>query len=138
MIYQDDVYGEVEITEPVILALLNTAALKRLNGIMQHGITALIGVTEPITRLDHSIGAMLLVKRLGASVEEQVAALLHDVSHTVFSHVIDNVFDSALSQSYHDQVKEAYADKTEIPTVLTQFGYDWKHVLEETNYPILY
>jgi HD superfamily phosphohydrolase len=34
---------------------------------------------------------MLLVRRLGASLEEQIAALLHDVSHTAFSHVIDSV-----------------------------------------------
>ena len=55
MIYQDDIYGEVEINEPLILSLLETNAVKRLDGIMQHGITALIGVTEPITRLDLSL-----------------------------------------------------------------------------------
>ena len=33
---------------------------------------------------------MLLAKK-GASLTEQIAGLIHDVSHTVFSHVIDRV-----------------------------------------------
>ncbi len=36
---------------------------------------------------------MMLVNRLGGSLEEQIAALLHDVSHTAFSHVIDYVLE---------------------------------------------
>lgn len=36
---------------------------------------------------------MLLNRQLDASMEEQIVALLHDVSHTAFSHVIDYVFD---------------------------------------------
>jgi len=58
----------------------------------------LIGVTNPTTRFDHSVGVMLLIRKLGAGsspasalLKEQVAALLHDVSHTAFSHVIDYV-----------------------------------------------
>ena len=39
---------------------------------------------------------MLLIKKLGGSVEEQIAGLLHDVSHTAFSHVIDYVFDNKM------------------------------------------
>ena len=137
MIYDDPIYGSVVIDEPVILALLKTAALQRIAGVLQHGITGLIGITDQTTRLDHSIGAMILVKRAGASVEEQAAALLHDVSHTAFSHVIDYVFDSHDSQSYHDEKKEEFVAATEIPAVLTRFGYEWRGVLNEENYALL-
>ena len=133
----DSVYGPVEITEPALLALLETAAVKRLKGVMQHGITGLLGITTPITRFDHSVGAMLLVRRLGGSVREQIAALLHDVSHTAFSHVIDYVYDDHDGQSYHDEVKETFVVQTDLPAVLAQYGYDWTDFLDEDNFPLL-
>lgn len=135
--YQDYVYGTVELKEPVILAVMNSAAMQRLDGVLQHGISGLIGLTAPITRLEHSIGAMLLVRRLGASLEEQLAALLHDVSHTAFSHVIDYVFHGHNSQSYHDEMKESYLRGTDVPAVLAQFGYDWHDFLDEDRYTLL-
>ncbi len=137
MIYHDTIYGEVAIDEPVILALLETAVLTRLKGILQHGITGLIGLTDQTTRFDHSVGAMLIVHRLGGSVEEQIAALLHDVSHTAFSHVIDYVVDGHDDQSYHDEIKEAYLAQTDIPATLAQFGYEWQQFLHEEDFPIL-
>lgn len=85
MDYQDDVYGTILIEEPVLLDLLESAALRRLRGVLQHGISALIGITQPVTRFEHSVGAMLLVRRLGGKLPEQIAALLHDVSHTAFT-----------------------------------------------------
>ncbi len=137
MIYDDVVYGAIEIDEPVLLALLETDALQRLKGVLQHGITGLIGITDKTTRFDHSVGAMILVRQLGASVEEQIAALLHDVSHTAFSHVIDYVFDDHDGQSYHDEKKEAFVATTDLPVTLARFGYDWRDFLEEENFPLL-
>ena len=96
MQYEDELYGKVEITEPLLLDLITSDAMQRTKGVSQHGITALIGVTPPFSRFVHSVGTMLLVRRLGANVNEQVAALLHDISHTAFSHVIDFVFGVAL------------------------------------------
>lgn len=138
MLYNDKIYGPVEIGEPLLLELMQTAAMQRLKGVLQHGISALIGLTSPITRFDHSVGTMLLVRRLGATVEEQAAALLHDVSHTAFSHVIDYVFDNRDNQNYHDEVKESYAAGTDLPAVLAQHGYaDWRRLLREEEYSLL-
>ena len=137
MNYKDSVYGIQVISEPVLLTLIETAAITRLKGILQHGITGLIGLTDKTTRFDHSVGAMLLVKQLGGSLEEQIAALLHDVSHTAFSHVIDYVVDGHDDQSYHEEIKEAYLSQTDIPDTLAKFGHDWHDFLHEDNYPIL-
>ncbi|MCA9873429.1 MAG: HD domain-containing protein [Anaerolineales bacterium] len=137
MNYQDDVYGFVTITEPVLLDLMASATLERLRGVMQHGISALIGITQPVTRFEHSVGVMLLVRRLGGSVEEQIAALLHDASHTAFSHVMDYVFDGHDSQSYHDEEKEAFLSQTDIPAILAQHGRSWRDYLHEENFPLL-
>ncbi|HID53398.1 MAG TPA: HD domain-containing protein [Anaerolineae bacterium] len=137
MIYQDSVYGSATITEPVLLDLLASKAMQRLKGILQHGISGLIGVTQPITRYEHSLGAMLLARRLSAGLEEQIAALLHDVSHTAFSHVIDYAVDGHDDQSYHDEMKEMFVAQTDLPAILGRHGYDWTDFLHEEAYPLL-
>jgi uncharacterized protein len=151
MNYLDSIYGPVEIDEPVLLDLMATQAMQRLRGVLQHGITALIGLTQPVTRFDHSVGAMLLVRRLHAHAErnamqskhardslaEQIAALLHDVSHTAFSHVIDYVVDGHDSQSYHEEWKEAHLAASDVPETLARHGYDWRDFLHEEDYPLL-
>jgi len=137
MRYNDPVYGTATINEPVLIELMQTAAMRRLHGILQHGITGLIGICQPTTRFEHSVGVMLLVRRLGASLEEQIAALLHDVSHTAFSHVIDYVFDGHDSQSYHEEMKETYVGRTDLPGVLARQDYDWRDLLHEEDYPLL-
>ncbi|MCP5098244.1 MAG: HD domain-containing protein [Chloroflexi bacterium] len=137
MEYQDAIYGTVQITEPVLMDLMHSAAVQRLHGVLQHGVSALIGLTTPITRFEHSVGTMLIVRRLRASVNEQIAALLHDVSHTAFSHVIDHVLNSPDSQSYHDEMKEQYMVKTDLPQILAAHGYDWTEFLDEEQYPLL-
>lgn len=137
MQYDDPLYGKVEITEAVLLDLVASEAVQRLRGISQHGITALLGITPPFSRLDHSIGAMLLVRRLGAPIKEQVAALLHDVSHTAFSHVIDFVFDDHSGQSYHEEKMEEVVAKSDIPEILNRYGMGWREFLDESKFPLL-
>lgn len=137
MRYKDSIYGTVEITEPVLLDLMQSSAMQRLNGVLQHGITALLGITPPFSRFEHSIGAMLLVRRLGASVEEQIAALVHDVSHTAFSHVIDFVFGDQGGQSYHEEKKEEHIAGSDIPEVLRRHGFDWREFLDEEKFHLL-
>ena len=57
----------IYIEEFALLDLMQAQALQRLHGALQHGITALIGITQPVTRFDHSMGVTLLVQRLGGS-----------------------------------------------------------------------
>lgn len=137
MRYEDAIYGTVEITEPILLDLMGSDALNRLKGISQHGVTALLGITPSFSRFDHSVGAMLLVRKLGASLEEQVAALLHDVSHTAFSHVIDFVFNDHSGQSYHEEKKEEFVEASDLPDILGRHGMDWHDFLDETRFPLL-
>lgn len=137
MDYHDIVYGSESINEPVLTDLIESAAVQRLQGVLQHGISGLVGVTAPITRFEHSMGAMLLVRRLGAPLREQIAALLHDVSHTAFSHVIDYVFNNHDGQSYHDEMKAQYMAGTDLPAILAAHGYDWRDFLDEARFPLL-
>lgn len=137
MIIYDRIYGQIELAEPLLIDLLKTRALCRLEDVLQHGISALVGITSRTTRLEHSIGAMLLVRRLGASLPEQIAALLHDISHTALSHVIDYVYARHDSQSYHDEMKAWYVEQSDIPAILAHYGYDWHDVLHEDAFSLL-
>ena len=133
----DRVYGPAEITEPVLLDLMETQAMRRLHGVLQHGITGLLGITRRTSRFEHSVGVMLLVRRLGAPLEEQVAALLHDASHTAFSHVIDFVFNTDHDESYHEAMKEPFLAASDVPAALQHHGYDWRRFLHEEDFPLL-
>jgi hypothetical protein len=90
----DAIHGSFTIIEPVLVDLLLSKPVERLRHVLQHGITGLLGMTPSpaITRHEHSVGAMLLVRRAGGSIEAQAAALLHDIAHTALSHVVDGVF----------------------------------------------
>jgi HD superfamily phosphohydrolase len=133
----DPLYGSQEIDEPALLALMDTGAMQRLGGVLQHGITGLLGITQLTTRLEHSVGVMLLVRRMGAGRDEQIAALLHDVSHTAFSHVIDYVFNDHEKQGYHERMKAPYLERSDIPAVLSAYGFDWRRLLDESKFPLL-
>ncbi|HEX4592038.1 MAG TPA: HD domain-containing protein [Gemmataceae bacterium] len=137
MTYDDAIYGRQMFDEPVLLDLLESAAVNRLHGVLQHGITAVLGITSPITRFQHSVGAMLLVRRVGGTLREQIAALLHDVSHTAFSHVIDHVFHDQGTQSFHERKKEWWIEQTDVPAVLARHGLNWHDFLEDEPYPLL-
>jgi HD superfamily phosphohydrolase len=137
MYYNDMVYGTVQIEQPVLLDLMQSQAMRRLHGVLQHGISGLIGVTTPITRFQHSVGVMLLVQQMGGNLEEQIAALLHDVSHTAFSHVVDYVFGGHDSQAYHEEIKEPFLAASDVPQLLEKHGYDWHDFLDDEQYPLL-
>ena len=137
MQYDDDLYGKTYVTESVLLDLMASDAMQRTKGISQHGITALLGITPPFSRFDHSVGTMLLVRRLGASIDEQIAALLHDISHTAFSHVIDFVFDDHNEQSYHEKKKEEIVGNSDIPAILSRHGRDWRDFMDEDLFSLL-
>lgn len=137
MRYLDRLYGPAEINSPVLRDLMQSQAVQRLRGVLQHGVTALLGLTSSTTRFEHSVGVMLLAQKLGAPLQEQIAALLHDVSHTAFSHVIDFVFDLNHGQSFHEAKKAEYLATTDLPAILSLHGFDWRDFIDEEHYPIL-
>ena len=131
MTVTDSLYGTVEISSPVILSLIRDSSFQRLHGIHQHGITPVINVNKvnpSVSRFEHSVGAMLLIHSLVPSDEEQqCAALLHDISHTVLSHVTDFAFGCVI----HEVEKEAYVETTNIPQILNSYKMNWKHIISE-------
>ncbi|MFA6215985.1 MAG: HD domain-containing protein [Patescibacteria group bacterium] len=103
MIINHKIYGRFEITEPVLIELIKSPALERLKKIGQLGANDFhYTCAGKFTRYQHSIGVMLLLRKFGAGLKEQTVGLLHDISHTAFSHVADFVFNSNIRQDYQD------------------------------------
>ncbi|OOZ90663.1 HD domain-containing protein [Bacillus cereus] len=127
MVISDVIYGEFKV-DRVVEELIVSNPVQRLKGIHQNGASYLLNENWNVTRFDHSVGVMLLVKKLGGSVEEQIAGLLHDVSHTSFSHVIDYVFDNR-NESYHEEIFSSVVKNSEIPAILSKYGYNYEDIL---------
>jgi HD superfamily phosphohydrolase len=138
ILIKDEIYGEHRITEPVLLDLLHSPHVLRLRNIDQHGVTGVLALLPNITRLEHSIGAFLLVRTQGATLPEQVAALLHDISHTVFSHVIDGALSAPGEESFHEVHKDRYVrGMTDLPEMIRRHGLDPDEVLREELFPLV-
>ena len=136
MIISDKLYGEFEV-ENVLEHLILSKSVQRLKGIHQGGASYLVNKKWNVTRFDHSIGVMLLIKKLGGSIEEQIAGLLHDVSHTAFSHVVDFVFDNK-KEDYHETIYDSIIRESEIPTILKKYHYNYKDILlDDTKWTLL-
>ena len=132
----DSIYGEFEI-ESVFEQLIRTKEVQRLKGVHQGGASYLINPKWNVTRYEHSIGTMLLTRLLGGSIEEQIAALLHDISHTAFSHVIDFTLKNN-EADYHEKIYDKIVEASDIPEILSKHGYDYKNILfNETKWTIL-
>jgi len=132
----DRVYGRHLIEEPVIIELINSKPLQRLKGINQTGASKYAIKRRDVTRFEHSIGVMLLLKMQGASLEEQIAGLLHDTPHTVFSHVIDFVFKNN-KHNFHEKFYEEIITNSEIPSILRKHGFKVKRILDANNFTLL-
>lgn len=135
LIYLDKVYGKVEITEPVILEVMNCQSIQRLKGIDQAGYFEPYFPNTKRSRFDHSVGVCLLLKKYGASIEEQISGLIHDVSHSVFSHAIDYILKGDTKQQNHqDNIFKNFIIKTEIPNILNKYKFRLDYILDDDNF----
>ncbi len=94
----DPIYGHVAISKLEQL-IINTPEMARLRRIQQLGLADLAFPGANHTRFEHSVGTLFMAdkiaKALGLTHEEiskvRMAALLHDVGHCAFSHVIESI-----------------------------------------------
>ncbi len=133
----DKIYGKVKITSPVIQELINSKPLLRLKGIGQFGIPDEFYHLKNYSRYEHSLGVMILLKTLGANEEEQVAGLLHDISHTAFSHVIDWVVGEGHTEDYQDSQHEKHILDEKFALILKKHKYNPLRIANHSNFPLL-
>jgi HD superfamily phosphohydrolase len=117
------IFGSVEIDNPLIKSLLNAPIMKRLRGVDQTGPSRYFSKLPAFSRYAHSIGVYALLRKYNVPFEEQIAGLLHDSSHTVFSHLADVLFKSS-NESYQDDIFVWYLSKMGVNKILEPYGLD--------------
>lgn len=137
MIINDSVYGRQEIADPLAMEIINTPQMQRLKGVNQYGVWDFFNPAYFTSRFEHCVGVYLLLRKLGASREEQIAGLIHDIAHTAFSHVVDYVFDDAVAQTVHENFHEKVVFQSEIPKLLKKYEIDVQKIIDEKNHGIL-
>ena len=137
MNYKDKIYGQFEINEPVVLELLESKPMQRIKKVNQYGASAYRFSHLTTTRFEHCLGVYYILNRLNATLEEQIAGLLHDVPHTVFSHVIDFVFGGEAKTPFHEEFHEHIINSSEIPEILKKYNINSANIFNHSQYKLL-
>lgn len=137
----DRIYGDFEISSPVLMELIGSRPLQRLKLINQFGIPDKYYHLKNFSRYEHTLGVMLLLQQLGASEEEQIAGLLHDVSHLAFSHIYDWVLDDHSKpggyEDLQDKRHQDFITNTAVPSILEKYGYNISQVIHYHHFGLL-
>lgn len=121
------VFGNYEYDKE-ILEVINSPVMQRLKNVDQSGPARYFGPVFPaFSRYDHSVGVWAILKKAGCSIKEQIAGLIHDSSHTVFSHVGDYIFakniNDYVQDSYQDSIHLKSLQKTKVKAILEKAGF---------------
>lgn len=107
-IIRDALHG-YQILEPHEYLILDHPLMQRLRRIHQTALAYLVYPTANHTRFDHSLGCAKVAQNIGNRLiggdktrvrELRLAALLHDVGHTFFSHLSETIMQSHFRRDY--------------------------------------
>lgn len=113
--------GNFTISKGIILEAIQNKAMQRMKLVDQGGPGVYFERAPHFARYDHCLGVWGLLKRFGASQEEQLAGLWHDISHTAFSHVADVIFqESDHKHSYQDKIHLWYLSNSNAQEIITK------------------
>lgn len=137
----DILYGSFAITEQVIPEIIYSPEIQRLKHISSGGYYPAWPVLkrEQFNRYYHSLGVFLLLRRFNASLEEQIAGLIHDVSHSAFSHTIDYIKSESNSEKNHDfqdRIHSSYVKNSSISHILEKYGFNVDYILDDTHFSL--
>lgn len=117
----------------IINQLIDTPVFQRLKYIRQLGLSYFTYPSAVHTRFSHSIGTYWLADRIGMQLELnddntmklKLAALLHDIGHSPFSHVLEK----KLLNYDHAEVSKIIIEKDpNISRILSENGYSPKEI----------
>ena len=135
MIVDDSVYGKIEFAKS-IKNIIHTEPVQRLKNIHQGGAMFLAYPAITTSRFEHSLGVCHLIRILGGDEKEQIAGLLHDISHTAFSHVIDYVLGD-LKEDFHEKHKLRFLLNEDLVLNLRSLGLKPEEFLNDEEFHLL-
>lgn len=136
-VFRDNIEGNRLIEAPLpIRKVIDTSEFQRLRHIRQMGLSSFVFPTAEHSRFSHSLGVYATAKQVFAQLEMRsrnlqfsgpwfrfdeaaendfcIAALCHDVGHTAFSHVLENVLLPKDFRSHEECTRALVAENTEI------------------------
>jgi HD superfamily phosphohydrolase len=137
-IYRDSVHNIININTTnaegrLLVELIDTPEFQRLRRVRQLGLAYFAYQSAEHSRFTHSLGAAHLATRIldklsqkySLSSEDRIAvraaALLHDIGHGAFSHVIESILGF-----HHEEftIEAVLSDETGVGCVLKRFSQD--------------
>ena len=126
-----------------IRPFLMSPALQRLGGVgmncgCEYTAFPLFRRALPYSRLDHSVGAALIVWHWTHEREPALAALFHDIAAPVFAHVIDFVKGDYVNQEATEEGTARRIREDRVVTgLLREAGIPLARVEEDRMYPLV-
>ncbi len=131
----DEVHGYIDITE-VELKIIDTPTFQRLRFIKQLALAWYVYPGATHTRFSHSLGTLHLMGLIAAQLFNEgyihykedvqllrLAALLHDIGHTPFSHAIEPIYRDKLGITHEDITAYIIQKDAYIPELLENYGF---------------
>lgn len=141
-IFNDPVYGFINISDPLLFDVLEHPYFQRLRRIKQLGLSHLVYPGALHTRFHHALGAMYLMglaietlKSKGHNINALetrgalLAILIHDIGHGPFSHALENIL---VQDADHEQLTELFLKRL---THLNPEGFNLALDIFKNNYP---
>lgn len=143
-IFNDPVYGFINIKSDLVFDIIEHHFFQRLRRIKQLGLTDMVYPGALHTRFHHAIGAMHLMTRAldtlrskGVEISDeeyeaaQIAILLHDIGHGPFSHALEysllsGVQHESLSFQFMKYLNEEFNGALSITLKIFQNTYERK------------
>lgn len=133
---KDPVHGYITISDEE-RKLVDSAAVQRLRRISQLPLVYLVYTGARHSRFDHSLGCMHLAgefaDHLNLDTHERnllrASALLHDIGHTPFSHLFEQLL-MEKGLSHEDMSIKIVQEDDEIASALEAMGLDVKEVVD--------
>ncbi len=125
----DPIHGSIHLSG-VMLELMGHPLLQRLWGIRQTGMAHLVFPGSSHTRLEHSLGTRWVTREMSAhlglpsreATSLEIAALLHDLGHTPFSHSLEPALVESTGENHEDRTGRLI--RGDLPRGMEAFGQD--------------
>lgn len=138
MNHYDVVWGNTKITDPAAIKIIKHSAFQRLKNIYISAYGYLYNLPRNSTRYDHSIGVYLLLNHFKASKKEQIAGLIHDISHTALSHVSTYaLLGKFTGKEFHELQHKKFIKDSGLEKLLSKLGFKSEELLHSESFSLL-